>query len=226
MKVKLAPSILSADFARLESQIKEVEEEGADMLHIDIMDGHFVPNITIGPVVVKGIRPVTSLPFDVHLMISHPRKYIRSFADSGADLITFHVECEDAKADAEGVLDVIMSCGKKAGITLKPNTPLSALERYLERVNLLLVMSVNPGFGGQGFIDSSLDKIREARKMIDERGYKTDLEVDGGINAVLAPKVVEAGANVLVAGNAVFKGEIRSNMRALIRSVGNPWTKR
>ncbi len=222
MKVKLAPSILSADFARLGSQIREVEEEGAEMLHIDVMDGHFVPNITIGPLVVKGIRPVTSLTFDVHLMISHPRKYIARFADSGADIITFHIECEDAKEDADGVIEAIESSGKKVGITLKPSTPLSAVERYLERANLLLVMSVDPGFGGQGFMESSLGKIKEARKLLDERGYAIDLEVDGGINPANAPRVVDAGANVLVAGNAVFKGEIRSNMRALIRSVGNP----
>ena len=219
MDVKLAPSILSADFSRLGSQIREVEKEGAHMLHIDVMDGHFVPNITIGPVVVRSIRKETKLPFDVHLMISHPRRYIKSFAEAGADLITFHVESDDSKADTEGIIGEIRSAGKKVGISLNPPTPLSSVGRWLDKVDLLLVMSVNPGFGGQGFIEEALGKVREARTLIDDRALEIDLEVDGGINPSNAPRVVREGANVLVAGNAVFKGEIRSNMRALIRSI-------
>ena len=219
MRIKIAPSILSADFGRLDSQIKEVESAGADMLHIDVMDGHFVPNITIGPPVVKSIRKGTKLPFDVHLMIAHPKKYVKSFADAGADLITFHIESDDAKGDVRGVIEEIRSRGKKAGLTLNPPTPMSAVEKYLDDVDLLLVMTVNPGFGGQGFIESALEKISEAKALLDRKGLRIDLEVDGGINPKNATLVVKKGANILVAGNAIFSGEISSNMKALITSV-------
>jgi ribulose-phosphate 3-epimerase len=221
MKVKIAPSILSADFSRLAEQIKEVENEGAGLLHIDVMDGHFVPNITIGPVVVKRIRHVTKLPFDVHLMITHPKKYIKDFAEVGADLITFHIESEDGKTNPESVINEIRSHGKKVGITLNPPTPFSTIEPYMGMVDMVLVMTVNPGFSGQGFIAEAAEKIALAKKLADAQGYNIDIEVDGGINPSNAPIVVKKGANILVAGNAVFKGEIISNMRALIGSVEN-----
>jgi len=221
MNIKIAPSILSADFSKLAEQIREVENEGAGMLHIDVMDGHFVPNITIGPVVVRRIRHATSLPFDVHLMITHPKKYIKDFAGAGADLITFHIESEDAKEDLEGVINEIKSHGKKVGITLNPPTPFNAVEKHLDKVDMLLVMTVNPGFSGQGFISEAAEKIAQAKKIMDTQGYSFDIEVDGGINPKNAPMVVKKGANILVAGNAVFKGEIKSNMRELIRSIEN-----
>jgi len=221
MKVKLAPSILSADFGRLGSELKEVEDCGAHMIHIDVMDGHFVPNITIGSVVVKSIRNKCSLPFDVHLMISHPKKYIKDFADAGADNITFHIESEDAKSDPKAVINEIRDHGKKVGITLNPPTPLNKVEKWFGHVDMVLIMTVNPGFGGQKFMESVLEKIRDSKAIIDKEGYNIDLEVDGGINPSNAPLVVKEGANILVAGNAVFSGEIKSNMRALIRSVEN-----
>jgi ribulose-phosphate 3-epimerase len=219
MKVKIAPSILSADFGKLGSEIEEAQAGGADMIHIDVMDGHFVPNITLGPVVVKNIRGGSSLPFDVHLMISHPRRCAKSFADAGADIITFHIESEDARSDTRGVIDEIKQCGKSAGITLNPSTPLNEVEKWLGEVDMLLVMTVNPGIGGQKFIEETLEKVGEARKMIDDQGYDIDLQVDGGIKPSNARMVVEKGANILVAGSAVFQGEIKSNIRALIRSV-------
>ena len=219
MSVRIAPSILSADFGRLGSELKEVEEGGAHMIHIDVMDGHFVPNITIGPVVMRRIRGATALPFDVHLMISHPRKYLKDFAEAGADIITFHIESEDAKDDADGMIEEIRSLGKKVGITLNPPTPLSAVEGYLGKVDMLLVMTVNPGWSGQKFMAEAAKKIGQARAIAEEQGYSIDIEVDGGINPDNAPIVVREGANILVAGNAVFSGEIKSNIRALIRSV-------
>jgi len=202
--IKLAPSILSADFARLGEQIAEVTRAGADYIHVDVMDGHFVPNITIGAPVVASIRRVTSLPLDVHLMIEHPERYISEFINAGADIITVHVE---ASPHLLSTIQVIKEQGVKAGVSLNPPTPLSAVDKFIHHVDLVLVMSVNPGFGGQSFIPETLPRIANMRKMIDNRKPGIELEVDGGINADNAPDIVEAGANVLVAGNSVFRAE-------------------
>jgi len=199
--IKLAPSILSADFARLGEQIKEAENAGADYLHIDVMDGHFVPNLTIGPVVVGWLRPLTHLPFDVHLMIESPEKYIPDFVSAGADIITVH---QETCVHLHRTVQQIKGLNKKAGVALNPATPIHTLTEILPDCDLVLILSVNPGFGGQSFIESALKKIAAMRQMIDERGLNIELEVDGGINAERAPHVVAAGANVLVAGSAVF----------------------
>lgn len=196
-KIKLSPSILSADFSKLGEQIKLVEPY-SDYLHIDVMDGHFVPNITIGVPVVASIKKITKLPLDVHLMISEPEKFIESFANAGADLITVHAE---VIKNAE-IFDKIKSFGKQAGISLNPETSLRKIEKYLDKVDMVLVMSVNPGFSGQGFIDVT-EKIKELRKKMP----KLDIEIDGGINLQNAEKVIKAGANILVTGNAIFKAE-------------------
>jgi ribulose-phosphate 3-epimerase len=201
-RVTIAPSILSADFARLGEEIAAVEAAGADWLHVDVMDGRFVPNITIGPPVVKALRRVTKLPLDVHLMIVEPEKYLDAFAEAGADTITIHVE---ACAHLHRALCHIRSLGKRAGVTMNPSTHEDSVRYVLEVTDQILVMSVNPGFGGQSFLSSQLDKVRAIRKMIDERGRKIDLEIDGGIAPDTAPAAIAAGANVLVAGNAVFK---------------------
>jgi len=198
---KIAPSILSADFSRLAEEVKAVEEAGADWIHIDVMDGHFVPNLTIGPSVVASLRKVTKLPFDVHLMIERPENFLEVFAKAGADIITVHAE---ACVHLHRTLQIIKQLGKKAGLALNPATPLCFLEPILEDVDLILIMSVNPGFGGQKLIPSALDRIRQVRKWIEERGLTIDLEVDGGINADTIAKVAAAGANVFVAGSAVF----------------------
>lgn len=200
-KVKIAPSILSADFSRLGEQVSEVTEAGADYIHVDVMDGHFVPNITIGPAVVKSIRPCTSLPLDVHLMIESPENYIRQFAEAGADIITVHIE---ACSHVHSVVQTIKELGVKAGVSLNPGTSIDSIAEILPYVDLLLVMSVNPGFGGQKFIRSSVDKIARLRREIDRLKLQCELEVDGGITAEIAPEVVQAGAQVLVAGSAVF----------------------
>jgi len=200
--ILVAPSILSADFARLGEEIAAVEKAGADWIHVDVMDGRFVPNITIGPLVVKAVRNVTKLPLDVHLMIVEPEKYIEAFAEAGADTITIHVE---ACTHLHRALSHIRSLGKRASVVLNPSTPEDSIRYVLDVLDQVLVMSVNPGFGGQSFITSVVPKIAAIRKMIDERGLKIDLEVDGGITAETAPQVIAAGANVLVAGNAVFK---------------------
>jgi ribulose-phosphate 3-epimerase len=201
-RVTIAPSILSADFARLGEEIAAVEAAGADWLHVDVMDGRFVPNITIGPPVVKALRRVTKLPLDVHLMIVEPEKYLDAFAEAGADTITIHVE---ACAHLHRALCHIRSLGKRAGVTMNPSTHEDAVRYVLEVTDQILVMSVNPGFGGQSFLSSQLDKVRAIRRMIDERGAPIDLEIDGGIAPDTAPAAIAAGANVLVAGNAVFK---------------------
>ena len=202
--IKLAPSILSADFARLGEQIDEVARAGADYIHVDVMDGHFVPNITIGAPVVASIRRVTSLPLDVHLMIEHPERYISEFINAGADIITVHVE---ASPHLLSTIQAIKEQGVKAGVSLNPPTPLSAVDEFLHHVDLVLIMSVNPGFGGQSFIPETLPRIANMRKILDDRRPGVELEVDGGINADNAPDIVEAGADVLVAGNSIFRAE-------------------
>jgi ribulose-phosphate 3-epimerase len=202
--IKLAPSILSADFARLGEQVVEVARAGADYIHVDVMDGHFVPNISIGAAVVAAIRPVTGLPLDVHLMIEHPERYISEFVHAGADIVTVHVE---ASPHLQSTIELIKELGAKAGISLNPPTPIGAVEKFLRHVDLVLVMSVNPGFGGQPFIPETLPRIEKMRKILDDRGLGAELEVDGGINADNAPDIVKAGANVLVAGNSVFRAE-------------------
>jgi ribulose-phosphate 3-epimerase len=197
--VKIAPSILSADFARLGDEVRAIDAAGCDYVHVDVMDGHFVPNLTIGPLVVRAIRPCTNKLLDVHLMIDPAQPYLAEFAAAGADIITVHAE---ADVHLDRSLQVIRALGKKAGVSLNPGTPESAIEHVLHRLDLVLVMSVNPGFGGQSFISAQLEKIRRIRKMIGERPI--ELEVDGGVNEETAPAIVEAGADVLVAGTAVF----------------------
>ena len=201
--LRIAPSILSADFARLGEELRAVTAAGADYIHVDVMDGHFVPNLTIGPVVVKALRPHSALPFDVHLMIAPVDPYIPDFAMAGADIITVHAE---AGPHLHRSLQLVKHQGKRAGVSLNPATPISAIEHVWDDIDLVLVMSVNPGFGGQSFIPSQLEKIAELRRRIDRTGRPIELEVDGGINAETAPQVVAAGADVLVAGTATFTG--------------------
>ena len=199
----ISPSILSADFARLGEEVRALETAGADWIHVDVMDGHFVPNITIGPMVVKALRPHTTLPFDVHLMIAPVDPYLQAFAEAGADIITFHPE---AGPHAHRTVQAIHALGKKAGVSLNPATPAKMLDYLYEEVDLILVMSVNPGFGGQSFISSQLRKIEAIRKQIDKTGRDIRLEVDGGVDAETARLCVSAGADVLVAGTATFRG--------------------
>jgi len=201
--IRIAPSILSADFARLGEEVRAVTAAGADYIHVDVMDGHFVPNLTIGPAVLKALRPHSALPFDVHLMISPVDAFVPDFAAAGADIITVHPE---AGPHLHRTLQLVKSLGKKAGVSLNPGTPVEAVDNVLDLVDLVLVMSVNPGFGGQSFIASQLDKIRALRRRIDESGRAIDLEVDGGINAETARAAITAGADVLVAGTATFSG--------------------
>ena len=199
--VKLAPSVLSADFARLGEEVRAVEKAGADFIHVDVMDGHFVPNITIGPLVVKAVKKATGLPVDVHLMITEPDKYISEFADAGADYITVHAE---VLPHLNRTLSAIREAGSKPGVALNPSTPLSSLDWVWEQMDMVLIMSVNPGFGGQGFIQNCLKKISAARAEIDRRGLAVLIEVDGGVKVDNAGEVARAGADVLVAGSAIF----------------------
>ncbi|MEH7014990.1 MULTISPECIES: ribulose-phosphate 3-epimerase [Bacillus] len=212
--IKIAPSILSADFSRLGEEIKDVEKGGADYIHVDVMDGHFVPNITIGPLIVEAIRPITSLPLDVHLMIENPDQYIPAFAKAGADIITVHVE---TCPHLHRTIQLIKSQGIKAGVVLNPHTPVSMIEHVLEDTDMVLLMTVNPGFGGQKFIHSVLPKIKQVADMVRERNLQVEIEVDGGVNVETAKLCVEAGANVLVAGSAVYNQKDRGAAIAAIR---------
>jgi ribulose-phosphate 3-epimerase len=222
LPLRIAPSILSADFARLGEEVRAVEAAGADLLHVDVMDGRFVPNITLGPPIVAAIRKVTKLPLDVHLMIVEPERYIEAFAQAGADLISVHLE---ASPHLHRTVQQIRGLGKKASVAVNPHSPLDGLDVVLPDLDMVLLMSVNPGFGGQKFIEAVLPKISALRAEIDRRGLSTDIEVDGGIDPVTAPAVVAAGATVLVAGTAVFHapgadGDYRAAIRALRTSGG------
>lgn len=212
--IKVAPSILSADFARLGEEIKDVEKGGADYIHVDVMDGHFVPNITIGSLIVEAIRPITSLTLDVHLMIENPDNYIPAFAKAGADIITVHVE---ACPHLHRTIGLIKSFGIKAGVVLNPHTPVSMIKHIIEDIDMVLLMTVNPGFGGQSFIHSVLPKIKEVANMVEEKNLTVEIEVDGGVNPVTAALCKEAGANVLVAGSAVYNQKDRETAIKAIR---------
>ncbi|ADI27345.1 ribulose-phosphate 3-epimerase [Geobacillus zalihae] len=217
--IRIAPSILSADFARLAEEIRSVEEGGADWIHVDIMDGHFVPNLTFGPPVVAAIRPVTKLPLDVHLMIADPDRYIPAFAKAGADVISVHVE---ACVHLHRTIHFIKEQGVKAGVVLNPHTPVEMIRHVIGDVDLVLLMTVNPGFGGQAFIPAVVPKIREVARMASEQNKEVDIEVDGGINAETARLCVEAGANVLVAGSAIYNERDRAAaIRTLRKACAN-----
>jgi ribulose-phosphate 3-epimerase len=212
--VKIAPSILSANFAKLGEEILDVERGGADYIHVDVMDGHFVPNITIGPLIVEAIRPVTKLPLDVHLMIEKPDQYIEQFVKAGADIITVHVE---ACTHLHRTIQTIKSFGIKAGVVLNPATPVSTIEQIIDDVDMVLLMTVNPGFGGQKFIQSVVPKIKQVANLIKERNLSVEIEIDGGVDEHTAKICIEAGATVLVAGSAVYNKEDRKEAIANIR---------
>jgi ribulose-phosphate 3-epimerase len=225
--IRIAPSVIAADFTYLRGEIARAEQGGADMLHVDIMDGHFVPNITFGPDIVKAIRSLTKLPLDVHLMISRPRKFITAFVEAGASNITFHIECEDTIRTA---LDEIAYYGCGRGLSVKPNTPLSALKDHLSAIDRLLVMTVEPGFGGQKFMPDMMGKVEQAAKWREESGFKYDIEVDGGINKWTIWNAVRAGAEVMVAGTSVFSQvdlgvaiqELRDNAKEAMEYLNEP----
>ena len=214
-KIKISPSILSADFSQLGSEIKRLEEGGADMIHVDVMDGHFVPNLTIGPPVIKNLRKYTNIPFDVHLMISPVHKYIKDYADAGADIITIHPEATDSLEDS---IKEIRNYKKKVGVSLNPDTKLEVIEKNLDKIDLVLIMSVHPGFGGQKFISNVLKKIKDLSNIKKERKLDFDIEVDGGINFSNSKDVINAGANILVSGTTVFRennGDLKKNIKTL-----------
>ena len=214
-KIQISPSILSADFSQLGNEIKRLEEGGADLIHVDVMDGHFVPNLTIGPPVIKNLRKYTNLPFDVHLMISPVHEYIENYAEAGADIITIHPEATENLKDS---INLIKKFGKRVGVSLNPKTEIETLIEEIENIDLVLVMSVNPGFGGQKFMPEVLDKIKKLKKIKDENDYKFYIEVDGGINFSNSKIILEAGADILVSGTTIFKennGNIKTNIEKL-----------
>ena len=214
-KIQISPSILSADFSQLGKEIKKLEEGGADLIHVDVMDGHFVPNLTIGPPVIKALRKYTKLPIDVHLMISPVHKYIKNFADAGSDIITIHPE---ATEDLKESITLIKELNKKVGVSLNPNTEINFIESQLDNIDLVLIMSVFPGFGGQKFIPETIKKIEDLKKIKDDNKYSFDIEVDGGINFSNSKNVINAGANILVSGTTIFKennGDIKKNIEIL-----------
>ena len=214
-KILISPSILAGDFSQLGKDIKKLENAGADMIHVDVMDGHFVPNITIGPPVIKSLRKYTDLPFDVHLMISPVHKYIEDFSKAGSDIITIHPEATENVKDS---IDLIKSLEKKVGLSLNPDTPIDKIEKYLDQIDLVLVMTVYPGFGGQKFISKVLNKIKNLKNIKDENKFRFDIEVDGGVNFENNKLAIEAGANILVSGTTIFKnndGDIKKNIDLL-----------